>query len=236
MLSKIVALAFLPVAIFAAVPESVNDCRVDHHNANKDVTAGLPERCQFLVDFSKCLSQFPESEEMLKEMQDTTKNLANCESVWKTVAGPEIRVARGDLSMTVDEAKDIKFYRHRRDELSVFDMNNTITDLFAIIADLQKQLDNKASASVVDDVDTKIAALTKSVDDSNTDISDAMEKLSSEIKDEVDEVKSEVDQTVKDLEAKTADAITDASASQDKKTHSWIERYYRKCVQSLVYS
>jgi len=216
MLLKLAAIALLPAATLAADPTSALDCQNDYIlSGNTDVSSSTEGRCQALVTFSKCLSQFPESALMEQKLMEN--NAKDCEPYWTTDASPQMRVQRNDFQLTVDEAKDIKFFRHRREVLSIFDMNQQIVDLKKMVVDLTTQLDG-VSKEVTGSVQTKLDAMKEEQKDNKKDIQDSMNVLKSDVEKSIDGVKDDVTATTQGLISQVNNVKTLVSDSVSKIT------------------
>lgn len=232
------AVALTMVGHAAAQPNSVEECQAKFNLAVQDFTATLDDKCEALVVFSKCLDAFPS--DTTAEMILFNQNNKACEKTWKATGKPSIRTKRGNLQMSVDDSKQVTFYRHRRDEINVFDMHTAIETLQAALDATQKELatvkDNTAAEikKLQDEVATSIkdgqATTKQSVDSSIKAMQDATDKAIDDIKDSsatltqsVDDLSTKVDDSVKqlkvDVEADIAAVekkISDSSAKSDK--------------------
>jgi len=227
-MSRIVALALLaPAVIFAADPSSALDCKTVYDaavNTNGRIIT-VEAQCEALVEFSKCVSGFPESDLIEKEL--FKENSKACEPYWKAVGDPQIRTKRGNFQLTVDDLKNVNFYRHRRQEVNVFDMYEDFIKLRQQVDSLQEKVAEDIT-KVVNSVDDKIDALTNAQAQNEQDLKDSVANSLNTVKESVDatsasltkrvnDVKAAVDATVATLTSDTSKAITTAAVDTQKK-------------------
>jgi len=219
MLLKLVALALLPAATLAADATSALECQNEYVQKSFGVTGAwsTEDRCEALITFSKCLSAFPESSIMeAKLVEDNGKD---CEPFWRSDSSPDMKVRRNNFQLTVDDAKDIKFFRHRREELSIFEMNQQIVDLQKLVSDLTKtqtqtqtQLES-VNSNVVNNVQNKLDAMKQDQDDAKKIMDDAMDNLKDGVTSQVNNVKTLVTDSVLKLTSDTNKALETQSTS-----------------------
>merc|ERR1719230_1136261 len=118
-----------------AADKNAKECELNYLNESSVISITTAERCEALVRFSKCLSKFGSNS--AAENTLFNQNAKACEPYWNSMDAPVLRTARGNLEMTVENAKDVKFHRHRRDTISVFEMNKKIDDLMNDIQGLK---------------------------------------------------------------------------------------------------
>jgi len=206
----------LALAGTASAANSAADCKVDY-DAAVWAASTKKAKCTVLVAYSKCLGEFPRDSTV--EMELVTKNEKACEAQWKEVGTPQVRTKRGDLSLSVDDAKDIAFHRHRRETINVFDMNE---DLVAT----KKEL----AASKVELTAAKKAIADKSAADAKTleaTVAAAIKKLEDSTKTSIDKVNSDAadaqakfDATIKQVKADAAAQAKQAKADAAAQTKS----------------
>jgi len=131
----------LAASVHAKEAERVADCEFNYLQVTAKVGTSIDEDCQALTTYSKCLGMFGkdvEAESLLSSqiLALYEQNEKACEPFWNTLDKPVLRTVRDDLEMTVDNAKEIKFHRHRRETVSVFDMNEKIEQLMAAVESL----------------------------------------------------------------------------------------------------
>jgi len=220
MLLKLAALALLPAATLATESNSAMDCQL----AYVQTSYGIIHKCEALVTFSKCLSAFPESS--LMESMLMKNNAKDCEAYWKTETSPEMNVRRNNLQLTVDDDKDIKFYRHRREELSVFEMNKQIVSLQQLVGNLTTQLKSvnsnvgdlttqleSVNSNVVNNVQAKLDAMKQDQDDTKKAMKQDQDDTKQEIEDAMDDLEDAVGQKVSKLTSDTNKALSTQSNS-----------------------
>ena len=106
--------------------------------------------------------------------------------------------------MTVDDSKDIRFFRHRREAVSVFDMNTQLQEMAQTIKDLTKELASQKE-DLQDELDDKSDELDKKSADLETKLTQGMEAN-----------KNALDQTVGDLSDKVDQSAAATTAALDK--------------------
>ena len=116
------------------------------------------------------------------------------------------------VQLTVDDAKQVTFFRHRREEINVFKMNDAINDLKAELAAVKTKLTTTEAlvTKTKNDVDTKVAG----------DIRKLQEATTAGIKvatDAADSAKSDVVAAVKKLTTDVAGSIKSAATATDGK-------------------
>jgi len=205
------------VASVNAEATSAEDCQMDYWRLTEDLTLTTAQKCEALVVFSKCLGQFDADEG--KESLLFQKNSKTCESYWKNDEPPSVRASRDNMVMTVDNAKDIEFHRHRRETISVFTMNEKITDLLATVEDLKAQLVSSAAATAKD-LQGKLDAKSDELDRKSRELADAFDDKSKAIDQTVADLESKVDDSVKSTDKQLTDAkkATDTQLNDAKKT------------------
>jgi len=196
------------VASANAEPESVFDC-ANELSTVMNVPNSDQQRCEALVTYSKCLSQFDAdkgAEELLFR-----QNSKICEPYWKKLDTPTLQVRDDHLTITVDDAKEVKFYRHRREEISVFDLNEQVVDLIAEVKALKTAAQDQQKT------------VTKSLADTTKALEDQLKETSEALEDALDEKSQAIDQTVAGLESKVDDSVAatdqqlaDAKTATDK--------------------
>jgi len=139
---------------------------------------------------------------------------------------PVVRSARDNLEMTVDDSKDIRFFRHRREAVSVFDMNTQLQEMAQTIKDLTKELasqkeDVKESvAKSVDDLTSKLDDKSEELDKKSADLKTELTKKSADLKTELTQGmevnKNALDQTVEALTDKVDQSAAATTAALDK--------------------
>jgi len=204
----------LCLAIFAsanAEPQSVFDC-ANELSTVMNVPNSDQQRCAALVTYSKCLSQFDAdkgAEELLFK-----QNSKICEPYWKKLDTPTLQVRDDTLSITVDDAKDVKFYRHRREEISVFDLNEQVGTLIQEVKDLKE-----ANDAITQAAQDQQAAVTQSLADTIKALEDQLKETSDALESALDEKSKAIDRTVTDLksEVDTSVAATDKQLADAKK-------------------
>lgn len=198
----------------------ITDCfkiKQDVYDAAFNDPASTPEtRCQALVEFSKCIGEFPADEELEKVLVSQQSKF--CEQFWGKLEAPSMRVVRGNMVMTVDDAQDIEFHRHRRETINVFVMNENIDKLFQAVADLDSKIDTKVAELEAKIAENKAAhdeALSTEVEDLKT----AQHQMSAQINMTLEDMKTETAKALADMETdvaqKTADLDTKVSKELD---------------------
>jgi hypothetical protein len=213
MMKFLVVMAAFAAAHAASQPESAQECK-DVYDAEFNNPASTPEsRCQALVEFSKCIGEFPADEELEKVLVSEQSQF--CEQFWGKLQAPTIRVVRDNMVLTVDDAQDIEFHRHRRETINVFVMNQNIDKLFQAVADLDSKLGTK-----VDELNAKIDANKIAHDDAlSTEVEKlvtAQHELSDYINMTLDSMKEETTQALDDMAAKVTQTTTDLDAKMTK--------------------
>jgi len=200
-----------------AEPTSSSDCQADYLKVALVEDVSKPEKCEALVVFSKCLGQFPADD--AKEVMLFEETSKACNDVWKKEEPPSVRATRNNLGMTVDSEKEIEFYRHRRQTVSVFKMNDKVTEnvdkiagLLQDVEDLKAQLVSSVAETAKnsqdaldaksDELDAKSAAL-------ETKLTNGLNAAS----DQVDDLGDKVDKTVTDTAASIDQFKQDAAAT-----------------------
>jgi len=233
MLLKIAAIIAVlgPVASLGAEVTSALDCKQVYDTATSDF--GLEKQCQALVEFSKCLSAFPESGLMENEL--FKRNSKACEPFWKAAGEPTMRTKRGNFQLTVDDAKQVNFYRHRREEINVFDMNAQIVELQQMVATLTQNMTN-----VEDSVQVKIDDLKQEQKEALDDKSDELDKKSADLDTKLTQGmeanKNALDQTVGDLSDKVdqSAAATTAALDKSKKDAATANTVFKKTITDSI--
>lgn len=171
MFSKLLVLAAIGLA-------SANSNKADTCTAKlmsmTGTTMSNKEKCEIITTFSSCVlsidtakGDLPVSTAVLathKNLEDQLK----CK-VADAVARPELRTARGDLEISVND--DVKFVRHRRDVISISDMRDQLDKLTGSVAKqmTDQELKNKASLeALVSAATTAIADTAASAEKVNT--------------------------------------------------------------------
>jgi len=226
------------VASVNAEVTSASDCQTDYYAVltNFDIPLTTAKRCEALVVFSKCLGQFPADD--AKEALLFEKNSEVCAPYWDNVEAPSVRIARDNMQLSVDNAKEIEFFRHRRQSISVFKMNEKITGLLSTVDDLKQQLvDQKQesedrSAATAKDFQDSAAATAKDLQDLEKKLSDAKAAL----EDSVDDLSDKVDQAKSDTAAalNQAKSDTDAALDQAKKDAAATNVVLKKSLTDAV--
>jgi len=227
----------LALAGTASAANSAADCKADFDAEISGFSTTMKAKCTALVTFSKCLGEFPRDSTV--EMELVTKNEKACEAQWKEVGTPQVRTKRGDFQIQVDDAKDITFYRHRRETINVFDMNEDLVATKKELAEAKKAVaaskDELAaakkaiadkSAADAKTLEAAVAAAIKKLEDStktsiakvNSDAADAQAKVDATVKqvkaDAAAQTKS-MEQKLKDSEAKSNKAVATLSTKVD---------------------
>merc|ERR1712166_967191 len=195
------------VASVNAEVTSASDCQNDYYGVltNFDVPLSTAQKCEALVVFSKCLGQFPADD--AKEQVLFEKNSEVCAPYWDNVEAPSVRTARDNMQLSVDNAKEIEFFRHRRQSISVFKMDEKITGLLDTVDVLKQQLVDQKQES-----EDRAAATAKDLQDLEKKLSDAEEAL----EDSVDDLSDKVDQAKSDTTAALNQAKSDTDAALEK--------------------
>ena len=107
--------------------------------------------------------------------------------------------------MTVDDAKDVKFFRHRREEISVFAMNAQITALMTEVAGVKSMV-----AKTKTDIDTKVAADLKKIEDAT---SQSLKDVTNKVATDIGAVKTDVAGKLTTAAASTATSIKNAATN-----------------------
>ena len=111
--------------------------------------------------------------------------------------------------MTVDDAKDVKFFRHRREEISVFAMNAQITALMTEVAGVKSMV-----AKTKTDIDTKVAADLRKIEEAT---SQSLKDVTNKVATDIGAVKTDVAGKLTTAAASTATALKSAAAASDLK-------------------
>jgi len=226
--SKMVATPTLAlVASVNAEVTSAEDCQMDYYRETVDLSLTTREKCEALVVFSKCLGQFPADD--AKEAVLFQKNSETCAPYWDTVESPSVRVARDNMQLSVDNAKDIEFFRHRRQSISVFKMEEKITGLLDTVEDLKDQLadqkkeSEESAAATLKVLQDKLDAKSEELDEKSSELERKSSELETQLTKGLDTAKKALDAQVQDLDDKLDDledkvdkSVTDADASIEK--------------------
>jgi len=206
---------------------SASDCQTDYYGVmtNIDVPLTTAQKCEALVVFSKCLGQFPADD--AKEQVLFEKNSEVCAPYWDNVEAPSVRTARDNMQLSVDNAKEIEFFRHRRQSISVFKMDEKITGLLDTVDVLKQQLVDQKQES-----EDRAAATAKDLQDLEKKLSDAEEAL----EDSVDDLSDKVDQAKSDTTAalNQAKSDTDVALDQAKKDAAATNVVLKKSLTDAV--
>lgn len=212
----------------AAAPENAQECKDNYDAAFNDFDSTPESRCAALVVLSKCLGGFPKDEELEKIL--VSEHSERCEKFWGKLEAPSMRVVRGDMVMTVDDAQNIEFHRHRRESINVFTMNENIDKIFAtldamnqtlqelkerIMSNEEKMEANKVAqkealtASEVAQDEALKAAVTL-IEEDQTKLRSSLETMKSENADALSTMKEAVDKERDDLDTKLSKELDDA--------------------------
>jgi len=200
----------LALAGTATAADSVKECKDDYVDAVFIATT-IKAKCTALVAFSKCLGEFPR--DSATEMELVSKNEKACEAQWKEVGTPQVRTKRGDLQLGVDDAKDITFFRHRRETLNVFDMNEDLVATKKELGETKKELAEAKKEVAASKVE--LAAAKKAIE---ADVAAAIKKLEESTNKAISKVNSDAAATAKVNKdaAAAAQAKVDAAVKQVK--------------------
>lgn len=120
------------------------------------------------------------------------------------------------MQLTVDDAKQVTFFRHRREEINVFDMNAAITDLKMEMATM-KALVTKTKT----DVDAKVTADIKKLQEATTIgikvATDAAASAKSDVAAAVKKVTTDVAGSISKAATDTTTKLNAAASSTDGK-------------------
>merc|ERR1712166_23086 len=217
------------VASVNAEVTSASDCQNDYYGVltNFDVPLSTAQKCEALVVFSKCLGQFPADD--AKEQVLFEKNSEVCAPYWDNVEAPSVRTARDNMQLSVDNAKDIEFFRHRRQSISVFKMDEKITGLLDTVEDLKDQLadqkkeSEESAAATLKVLQDKLDAKSEELDEKSSELERKSSELETQLTKGLDTAKKALDAQVQDLDDKLDDledkvdkSVTDADASIEK--------------------
>jgi len=167
----------------ASDPQSAQECQTIYQDHYDEPSSTPESRCQALVQLSKCAGGFPSNDAIASIL--ISKQSRFCETFWDKLDAPSVRVTKDNMLMTVDDAKDIEFHRHRRETVNVFTMDNNIAKLLASVDKMKETLDEK-----MDDIDTKLEANTKATEDA---IAKAVENLQQDQQDSQDSMTAALD-------------------------------------------
>merc|ERR1719230_1802680 len=191
-----------------AADKNAKECELNYLNESSVISITTAERCEALVRFSKCLSKFGSNS--AAENTLFNQNAKACEPYWNSMDAPVLRTARGNLEMTVDNAKDIKFHRHRRDTISVFEMNQKVTELLAEVQKLKNaNVQLKAQAEEQRTTfENQLAAKSAELDEKSTE-------LETKLTQKVDDAKESLDNNIVDLQDKVDTSASDVAKALD---------------------
>ena len=118
--------------------------------------------------------------------------------------------------MTVDDAKSVKFYRHRREEISVFDMNSDVAELKTALASMKTAL--AATEAMVtktkNDVEVNVKADIKKLQD---DTAKGIDGLKTKVATDISAVKTNVAGSLKSAASATDTKLRSATSATDTK-------------------
>merc|ERR1719230_1788349 len=197
-----------------AADKNAKECELNYLNESSVISITTAERCEALVRFSKCLSKFGSNS--AAENTLFNQNAKACEPYWNSMDAPVLRTARGNLEMTVDNAKDIKFHRHRRDTISVFEMNQKVTELLAEVQKLKNA--NVQLKAQADEKSTELETkLTQKVDDAKESLDNNIVDLQDKVDTSASDVAKALDDFRKNATATTQALSRDIVATVDTK-------------------
>jgi len=191
-----------------AADKNAKECELNYLNESSVISITTAERCEALVRFSKCLSAFDSN--LDAENKLFNQNTKACEPYWNSIDAPVLRTTRGNLEMTVDNAKDVKFHRHRRDTISVFEMNQKVTELLAEVQKLKNaNVQLKAQAEEQRTTfENQLAAKSAELDEKSTE-------LETKLTQKVDDAKESLDNNIVDLQDKVDTSASDVAKALD---------------------
>lgn len=212
----------------AAAPENAQECKDNYDAAFNDFDSTPESRCAALVELSKCLGGFPKDEELEKIL--VSDQSEKCEQFWGKLEAPSVRVVRGDMVMTVDDAQKIEFHRHRRETINVFTMNENINQIFATLDAMNQTLqelkekimsnEEKIEANKVahDEAlnasqfaqDAALKAAVTLIEEDQTKLRSALETMKSDNADALSTMKEDLDKKRDDLDTKLSKELDDA--------------------------
>jgi hypothetical protein len=225
-------LATVVAAVSAATaPASPQECKANYDADFNDFDSTPESRCAALVELSKCLGGFPKDEELEKIL--VSDQSEKCEKFWGKLDAPSVRVVRGDLVMTVDDAQKIEFHRHRRETVNVFTMYENIEKIFATLDTMNQTLhelkervmsneetmeankvaqDEALNASKVEQ-DEALKAAVMLIDEEQTNLRSALQKMESDTSDALSNMGDLVDSKMGNLDTKLSKELNDAGKS-----------------------
>jgi len=163
---------------------------------------------------------------------------------------PSVRVAKDNMVLTVDNAKNVEFHRHRRETVNVFTMDENIAKLLASMDAMKTtldekmvEIDTKLDANTVatqdalnvfkDQVNGDLAKQATAMEKQSTDMATAMEKQSTDmdtaltkqsqtVDTAIDDLKDDVDASSTQLSKQLKGNVTSLTAAiADPVKHMW---------------